>query len=300
VNTVRARAGNLPGRVVGNQVVSLAPIGCPWLALGVPWRCTAGPPSRDCRTKIFCAPALHLAHSSRIEKLSGPASGRSARTKRAAASLFAGKANDEVIRVAHQESSALEARLYDLCEPHVQHVVQVDVGQQHSELHSRQSSSSGTVRDRLRLKGPGDDLAKRFLAGHYHSGVLRRCGFHAFLEPLEAGKLGGEADDDRQSVPACGPEDRRLVPIEPSPAACGATPVVVAEAAWSLPVLRGHRQPGRLAAVPECGALSVAEVAFQAASERAVELGAFVCVLAVPSASGTLRLGRASRSEPVT
>jgi len=57
------------------------------------------------------------------------------------------------------------------------------------------------------------------------------------------------------SVSACGPEDRSLVPAEPSLAACGATPVVVAEAAWSLHVLRSHREPGRFTAVPERGAL---------------------------------------------
>src|SRR5262249_55912861 len=123
--------------------------------------------------------------------------------------------------------------------------------------------------------------------------------FHAFLEPFEAGQLGGEADDGRQSVPACGPEDRRLVPIKPPLAACGATPVVVAKAAWSLHVLRGHRELGRFAALSERGALSVAEVATPRTPERSLELAAFLCVPPDPSASGAPRLGRAARSQPV-
>jgi hypothetical protein len=44
--------------------------------------------------------------------------------------LFTGEAHDEVVRVAYQESASLQPGLHLLLEPHVQHVVQVDVGQQ--------------------------------------------------------------------------------------------------------------------------------------------------------------------------
>ena len=43
---------------------------------------------------------------------------------------FVGKTNNEVIRVPDQESSTMQTRLHFLLEPHVQHVVQEDVGQE--------------------------------------------------------------------------------------------------------------------------------------------------------------------------
>ena len=51
--------------------------------------------------------------------------------------LLTGEAHDEVVRVADQEGTSTQARLHVPLEPHVQHVVQIDVGQQrrnHSAL----------------------------------------------------------------------------------------------------------------------------------------------------------------------
>src|SRR6266850_560445 len=43
--------------------------------------------------------------------------------------FFTGKAYDEVVRITDEESTSLQPRLDLLLEPHVQHVVQIDVGQ---------------------------------------------------------------------------------------------------------------------------------------------------------------------------
>src|ERR1700676_2630334 len=44
--------------------------------------------------------------------------------------FFTGEAYDEVVRIADQERTSLQPRLDFLLEPHVQHIVQIDVGQQ--------------------------------------------------------------------------------------------------------------------------------------------------------------------------
>src|SRR6266487_4225051 len=43
--------------------------------------------------------------------------------------LFTGKPYDEVVRVADEESTSLQARLHLFFKPHIEHVVQIDVGQ---------------------------------------------------------------------------------------------------------------------------------------------------------------------------
>jgi hypothetical protein len=48
----------------------------------------------------------------------------------AAGVFFAGKAQNEVVRVGYQKSASLQARLPLLLEPPVQHIMQEDIGQQ--------------------------------------------------------------------------------------------------------------------------------------------------------------------------
>ena len=132
------------------------------------------------------------------------------------------------------------------------------------------------------------------------AGVVRLPGVHPLLEPVEAGALGGEAEDGRQSAPPGAQEDRRLVSAEPSPAAGGAIPGVAAEAARSLRVLRGRdwQQP-RPVVLPEMGPGDLAEVAVTPGRVSVVVLGADAIragALRLAHASG---VGAAVRSESV-
>ena len=132
------------------------------------------------------------------------------------------------------------------------------------------------------------------------AGVVRLPGVHALLEPVEAGALGGEAEDGRQSVPAGGQADRPLVPAEPSLAAGGAIPGAAAEAARSLRVLRGRdwQQPQPVV-LPEAGPDALAEVAGTPGRVRVVVVGADdlrARALRLAHAAG---VGAAVRSESV-
>src|SRR6266478_5757978 len=58
-------------------------------------------------------------------------------TQHAASVRFTGKTHDKVVRITYQEGATLETRLHHFLEPHVQHIVQVNVGQErrdHSPL----------------------------------------------------------------------------------------------------------------------------------------------------------------------